>query len=1125
MSFFLSEIRVKNQLTANYSQESLLSCLVSHAPDLATKRAGPAWKTACVQAKGSFGPGYGERMWWQIFHSQGGKTTGHDGQGCAGNGSISSGTSERLLKRDAENNVLLNPGDTFGGELLVEQRIDSGQMGVVYIGLHLRHQIRMAVKHPRIGDILQARLRKEAETWTGLGVHPFIACCYWVKEVNGFPAIFIEYVNGTTLKDWIRQGRCWDLATGIDMAIQICHGLEHAHCHGVIHRDIKPANILVDTRGNIKITDFGLAGGVAADTDSRPGVRAAGVGTPAYMSPEQWEDLYSLTPASDIFSLGVCMYEMFLGARPYESTRQPGHPKPVHALRGDMPAPLSELLLSTVAPAPGKRPQQVSQVREGLNAIYRKLFQQDAPSFRLPLIQTRSDTLNNQGVSYWELGRYGKAREFFNRAITLEPEHTEANFNLGNATRGLSHATLVARLRAAVCAIAVSPCSRFISAVAMDGTGILMETGPARPVCRLDKCSATAFSPTGSLLLGNMQGEVISCEPGGQAPCPVAKLHSAISAFACSSSPPLYAVADTSGNIMVVDTEKAGKYRLTLGQPLSVTALALCPGARRLAVGAGRGMVFLFDLDSPGSPLPNMDTGSAVTGLAFQPANRRLLVSTVSGDLLCTDYSLSACTHLFSQPHETNAICCSDDGRLLAMARNDGTIAIREAGSYGLMRLLQGHESAVTSLCFVPGSHLLISGGMDGAVMKWDSVTSCLLSPPLNHAVLMEIGAKIRAEAEALSGLLSSGQADTAVARALRLWGQDGFTITSPFHAFLFSAWQRLGAREIREARLIATLRHSGGTEATGACFSQEGESLVCAWADGLVQQLHIAAGDVGQQRSVLKQEQHARAVALGEDGTLFFSEEQACGGHVIFRLSAWAHEGGHGVGEAVIGPCPGPQRCVSLSRDGAVLAALVTQGMVITGTAPGACPASMHLLTDRRITCIAAGPRAVACSDGERAVSLVSPGSGLLLRQIRPPDPVCALAWSGNSRYLAIAGTECRITVWDTRKNVQHSVIGAGRDPVSLMAWSPDSRHLAAVDHQGLVSLVNVFTRATLYPAAAPGPATAVTWSPCGRYLAVACVSGRLMLYCLIPDVQGTGPVHQCAYQDQRRGPNHTSL
>jgi WD40 repeat protein len=340
-------------------------------------------------------------------------------------------------------------GDLIENRYKVEE-VMSGAMGYVYIGRDARQQITFAIKQPKESMLadrdLFSRVLQEADSWTGLGMHPNIAYCYFVKQIEDVPHIFIEYVDGGSLEEWISDRRCADYKVGLDMAIQFCHGLERAHERGMIHRDIKPRNILVTNEGLVKVTDFGIAGGikvggkVGAISGDQQGTRmGAMMGTQAYMSPEQFRDPRQKSAEapegvwyeSDVYSFGVCLWEMSCGRRPREiSIGVTGDTLDPQSLRRDIPAGLRTLLLSSVDLDREKRPQDFSELREKLNEIYRYLYSSDAPHYQLELHDTTADELNNQGYSYYELGKKEEARKCFEAAVEVNNTHPEAVFNL-----------------------------------------------------------------------------------------------------------------------------------------------------------------------------------------------------------------------------------------------------------------------------------------------------------------------------------------------------------------------------------------------------------------------------------------------------------------------------------------------------------------------------------------------------------------------------------------------------------------------------------------------------------------------------------------------------------------------
>ena len=212
------------------------------------------------------------------------------------------------------------------GEYQLLDELGSGGMGVAYRAFDTRLKRTVAVKtlHATVSDMpsLKRRLLREARAAAALA-HPNICTVYAVDEADGVPFIVMEYVNGRTLADVVRDGPM-DPKQVTALAVQVADVLAAAHARGIIHRDIKPANIMVTDDGQVKVLDFGLAGSSPADevavTMSAANTMAASMsgiqGTVAYMSPEQIEG-GPLDGRTDLFSLGVVLYELSTGRNPF----------------------------------------------------------------------------------------------------------------------------------------------------------------------------------------------------------------------------------------------------------------------------------------------------------------------------------------------------------------------------------------------------------------------------------------------------------------------------------------------------------------------------------------------------------------------------------------------------------------------------------------------------------------------------------------------------------------------------------------------------------------------------------------------------------------------------------------
>jgi len=203
------------------------------------------------------------------------------------------------------------------GRYLIVREIGHGAMGVVYEALDPTIGRKIALKAIRFdgigttADEAARRFKNEARAAGGLN-HPNIVTVYDAGEDSGLLYLAMEFIEGSTLEALIREQRTIATAQTIDIIRQVCAGLDFAHAKGIIHRDVKPGNIMLASNGLAKITDFGIARAGEAMT-----ITGQVVGTPNYMSPEQVLGK-PLDGRSDLFSVGVILYEMVTGERPFE---------------------------------------------------------------------------------------------------------------------------------------------------------------------------------------------------------------------------------------------------------------------------------------------------------------------------------------------------------------------------------------------------------------------------------------------------------------------------------------------------------------------------------------------------------------------------------------------------------------------------------------------------------------------------------------------------------------------------------------------------------------------------------------------------------------------------------------
>lgn len=246
----------------------------------------------------------------------------------------------------------------------------SGGMGVVYRAIDMQFGRPVALKilrdDLRTQEHIVARFQREAEAIATLN-HPNIVHVYSVGNVGKIPYLAMEFIEGTTLGMILAERGPMPWREALEIGAQIADALASAHDSGIIHRDIKPGNILIDPQGKVFVTDFGIAKVMNATTKLT--VDGSRLGTPQYMSPERCKNK-EIVPASDIYSLGVLLYQAICGRLPYEANspvelvaKITGEdPVRITEYMPNIPPNVDRLLAHMLDPNPKARPQSARQL-------------------------------------------------------------------------------------------------------------------------------------------------------------------------------------------------------------------------------------------------------------------------------------------------------------------------------------------------------------------------------------------------------------------------------------------------------------------------------------------------------------------------------------------------------------------------------------------------------------------------------------------------------------------------------------------------------------------------------------------------------------------------------------------
>jgi TolB-like protein/tRNA A-37 threonylcarbamoyl transferase component Bud32/Flp pilus assembly protein TadD len=269
----------------------------------------------------------------------------------------------------------VSTGKTIAGKYKILKEIGRGGMGVVYKAEDTRLKRTVALKFmpPELTRDPEAKERfvREVQAAAALS-HPNICTIYEIDEEEGKSFISMEYIEGQSIREKVKNSAL-EIQEALDMAIQAAQGLEEAHKRGIIHRDIKSANIMVAEEGQVKVMDFGLAKVTGASLITR---EAKTMGTVAYMSPEQAEG-QAVDLRTDIWSLGVVLYEMLAGRLPFRGEQEGTllyaivhkAPQALRTFAPKVPAEVERVVEKALAKNPADRYKSMGEFLKDLEAL------------------------------------------------------------------------------------------------------------------------------------------------------------------------------------------------------------------------------------------------------------------------------------------------------------------------------------------------------------------------------------------------------------------------------------------------------------------------------------------------------------------------------------------------------------------------------------------------------------------------------------------------------------------------------------------------------------------------------------------------------------------------------------
>jgi WD40 repeat protein len=573
----------------------------------------------------------------------------------------------------------------------IEGELGKGGMGAVQLATDRQLKRKVAIK--RIHASSQSALNRfvtEAQSIAALNHFNIVQVYEFGRDEEG-PLLVLEYVSGGSLFDRLKEGKL-EVEDAVSITCQLCDALAVAHEQGIIHRDIKPANILLTTRGEPKLTDFGLARQESVDNGQT--MTGAVMGTLYYMAPEQRRDATTADARSDLWSLAATLYTMITGKTP-------------DVIRLDqLPANLAPVIGKMLEEDPSERYHAAGDFKAGL----RKGMTMAVPDVATPVapdlvvgVCPSCNTANETSRKFcrgcrgaliepclscekdnpvWEdvCGECGSSQQ---EERDLVREQLAAVFEDSLTLEGHS---------SYVWSVSFSPDGRRI----VSGGSVLRRAGPVK----------VWDAETGQLMftLKGHAGTVnsVSFSPDGRR-----------------------IVSGSLDNTLKVWDAETGQELLTLkGHFSGVSSVSFSPDGRRIVSGSWDNTLKVWNVETGQEMLTLKGHSDDVNSVSFSPDGKRIVSGSKDETLKVWDAETGQLMFtLKGHSGWVNSVSFSPDGKRIVSGSGDETLKVWDVETGQEMLTLKGHSDDVNSVSFSPDGRRIVSGSLDNTLKVWDAET------------------------------------------------------------------------------------------------------------------------------------------------------------------------------------------------------------------------------------------------------------------------------------------------------------------------------------------------------------------------------------------------------------------
>jgi eukaryotic-like serine/threonine-protein kinase len=658
------------------------------------------------------------------------------------------------------------PGPDGMGRYKLGRKLGRGGMGVVYEAEDGELRRRVALKMLRFtsdadpSEIAEdeERFVREARLTARLPKHPNIVSVFEAGILGGRRYIAMELIEGVQFQEW-RAQKTTTLRQKISVLRDVALAVDHAHRHGVIHRDLKPANILVDAQHVPHVTDFGLAKQITRELGGTLTESGYLLGTPSYVSPEQAQGAKNVDRRTDVWSLGIMLYEVLTDRLPFQgmnaldivlkTIRDPIAPPSATTRRTTLASTdraLETICMRALCKSPEERYQSALAMAEDMTrwlqgrrvmakrprqkvarwkfaaaaaavvlALLGAVSLKEALSTPAPTAEERAADLVMQGRKHMLQNRPTEALIAFGRALEEDPKSRIAASGKKEAQEKMI-------------ALAKPPVQAAPKAAppASDPNPGLLETASFE--AHKNGVHIIAFSPDGKrMLTGSYDNALRLWDMPGRT------LKKELSATVM----PVSATISRDGRriaggffdhtLRLWDSEGAPQRPLE-GHGLQVTGVAFMPDSALLASTSTDGSARLWDSAAATSKSSMRGFPKGAMCLAMTRDGRKVAVGSADRMIRIVDTATWTTDEALEGIHESEVLCVafSPDGRRLVSSGMDGNVVLMEPGS-GKQQVLSGHTKKVNSVSFSPDGQWIVSVSYDRSIRLWNGRTGSLL--------------------------------------------------------------------------------------------------------------------------------------------------------------------------------------------------------------------------------------------------------------------------------------------------------------------------------------------------------------------------------------------------------------